>query len=71
MSAASLKQLQTGNRINFITSDTLIGLPCNLDYVEYNKLFFILFHIITDWHGFEHSVCLEDELLSVCLSACY
>lgn len=42
MSAASLKQLQTGNRINFITSDTLIGLPCNLDYVEYNKLFFIL-----------------------------
>lgn len=40
MSAAALKQQRTGNRINFITLDTLIGLPCRLDDAEYNTLLF-------------------------------
>lgn len=40
MSAASLKQQQEGNSTNFITSDTLIGLPCRLDDVQYNTVLF-------------------------------
>lgn len=40
MSAASPKQQQEGNSTNFITSDTLIGLPCRLDDVEYNTVLF-------------------------------
>lgn len=42
MNAASLKQQQTGNSINFITSDILIGLPCRLDDAEYNKMFYFM-----------------------------
>lgn len=68
MSAASLKQHQTGKTINLITLDTLIGLPCRLDDAECNK-FIVLFYdcIIFDWTGFEHSVWLEDEWISICL----
>lgn len=69
MSAATLKKQQTGNSINFITLDTLIGLPCRLDDVEYNKLLFY-FTIISTLIGLDFSILCVWKMScyqSVCL----